>query len=142
MKTKVAVLAALAALIAVPTSSAAIRITKIYYDSPGSDDGSKSSLNAEWIRLKNTGTKGRYLTGWTIRDTSSHVYRFGSFKLRAGYSVTVHTGSGSNTASHRYWGSGWYIWNNTGDTATLKSARGTVLDTCKWTSGGAGYKNC
>jgi hypothetical protein len=28
---------------------------KIYFDSPGNDTGTSKSLNAEWIRLKNTG---------------------------------------------------------------------------------------
>jgi hypothetical protein len=32
-----------------------------------------------------------------------------------------------------YWGSGNYIWNNTGDTATLRNASGKTLDTCSWT---------
>lgn len=125
----------------IPTAPAAIRITKIYFDSPGSDTGSKSSLNAEWIRLKNTGSTGRYLTGWTIRDTASHVYKFGTFKLRAGYSVTVHTGSGSNTATNRYWGSGGYIWNNDGDIARLKNKAGTLIDKCSY-SGAGDYLAC
>ena len=68
----------LAALILSATASAGIRITGISFDSSGSDMGSNSSLNAEWIRLKNTGSKGKFLTGWTIRDTAHHVYKFGS----------------------------------------------------------------
>jgi hypothetical protein len=125
----------------VPTAGAAIRITKIYFDSPGSDGGSKSSLNAEYIKLKNTGATGKYLTGWTIRDTAAHVYRFGTFKLRAGYSVTLHTGSGSNTGTHRYRGMAGYVWNNDGDKATLKNSGGTVKDTCSY-SGAGDSVNC
>ena len=124
-----------------PMASAGISITKIYFDSPGSDTGSNSSLNAEWIRLKNTGSTGKYLTGWTIRDPAGHVYRFGTYKLGAGNSVTVHTGSGSNSAGHRYWGSDGYIWNNGGDKARLKNAGGTVIDTCSY-SGAGSYVTC
>jgi hypothetical protein len=98
----VAAVCGLAMLALVPAAGAAIKINKIYFDSPGSDTGLNSSLNAEWIRLKNTGSTGRYLTGWTIRDTSGHVYRFGTYRLRAGYTVRVHTGSGSNTRLNRY----------------------------------------
>jgi hypothetical protein len=34
----------------------------IIFDSPGNDTGSNSSLNAEWIRLKNAGNSSRSLT--------------------------------------------------------------------------------
>lgn len=55
--------------------------------------------------------------------------------------VTVHTGSGSNTARHRYWRSDGYIWNNDGDRATMKNKAGTVIDRCS-NSGAGDYKNC
>jgi Lamin Tail Domain len=114
-----------------------IRIDRISFDSPGSDTGSNSSLNAEWVKLKNTGSSGKRLTGWKIRDGAGHVYRFGTFTLRAGRSVTVHTGSGSNTGWHRYWNSDWYIWNNDGDRATLKNKRGKTVDTCSHSGAGS-----
>jgi hypothetical protein len=85
MKRIVAVaLCLLVALSAGTAAEAKIRISKIYFDSPGADTVSNSSLNAEWIRLKNTGSRGRPLTGWTVRDTSGHVYRFGTYRLAAG----------------------------------------------------------
>jgi hypothetical protein len=125
------------ALSLAPASFGAIRITKIYFDSPGSDTGSNSSLNAEWIRLKNTGSVGKQLQGWRIRDAAGHVYVFGTFKLKAGWTVTVHTGRGSNTARHRYWRSDNYIWNNDGDTAKLKNKAGTVVDKCSYSGAGS-----
>jgi Lamin Tail Domain len=125
----------MAVVLVLPANAlAAVRITKVQYDSPGSDTGSKSSLNAEWVKIKNKGSKAVSLSGWTLRDTAGHVYSFGSFKLKAGRTVTVHTGKGSNGSKHRYWGSGAYIWNNDGDTAKLK--KGTKLkDKCKWAGG-------
>ena len=122
-----------------PTAEAAgcVQIHRISYDSPGSDTGANSSLNAEWVQLRNGCTTAKSLTGWTLRDASSHVYKFGSYTLKAGGYVKVHTGRGSNTSADRYWGQGWYIWNNTGDTATLKSSTGTLLDTCRFSGGGA-----
>jgi hypothetical protein len=133
--------AILVALSLTPVSFGAIRIAKIYFDSPGSDNGSNSSLNAEWIKIKNTGSRAKQLEGWKIRDASGHVYRFGTFKLRAGRAVMVHTGSGSNTGRHRYWGQDWYVWNNDGDTATLKKPSGTVADRCSY-SGTGDFKVC
>jgi hypothetical protein len=121
----------------VPAAPGAIKFTKIYFDSPGSDGGSNSSLNAEWIKIKNTASAAKSLRGWTIRDTSGHVYRFGTYKLRAGRSVTVHTGRGSNTARHRYWGSDGYVWNNDGDTARLKNNAGRLIDRCSYSGAGS-----
>ena len=60
------------------------------------------------------------------------MYKFPTFKLKPGASVTLHTGRGTNSASHLYWRSTAYIWNNTGDTATLKNTVGTTKDTCSW----------
>lgn len=132
-----------ASLIAAPAAQAApvVRFTKIYFDSPGSDTGSNTSLNAEWARVKNFSSKARVLTGWTIRDAQGHVYKFPTFTLRAGYTVTLHTGSGANTATNLYWREDNYVWNNSGDKAILKNRTGAKIDTCSFTSAGS-YKIC
>ncbi len=139
-----ALVAALAAagMIATPAASGAIRITKIYYNSPGVDTRSNASLNAEWIRLKNTGRSAQELRGWRISDASGRVYRFGAFVLRAGRSVTVHTGDGSDTTANRYWGSGNYIWNNDKDTARLRRPNGRLADRCSYDDSSANSATC
>lgn len=119
----------------------AIMITIAYYNSPGSDTGSNTSLNAEYVGLKNTRTTAINLKGFTVRDKSSHVYTFTSFVLYPGKSVYLHSGKGTNSSTHRYWGSGAYIWNNTGDAAYLRSNYGTLLDSCSWGSTGS-YTYC
>jgi len=145
--TALAVALALATVwsVAVPVDSAdaasTVRFSYVQYNSPGSDTGSNTSLNGEYIRIKNYGTKSRSLTGWTVRDKANHVYKFGTFTLKPGATVTIYTGRGSNTSTKRYWGKSWYIWNNSGDTATLKTSSGTTLDTCKWGSSGSA-KTC
>jgi hypothetical protein len=121
----------------VPAAPGAIRITKIYFDSPGGDFGSNRSLNAEWIRLKNTGNRAKSLRGWRVRDAAGHVYRFGRYRLAAGRTVTMHTGRGSNGARHRYWRQDWYVWNNDGDTARLKSRGGRLVDSCSYSGAGS-----
>jgi hypothetical protein len=113
----------------------ALRFHGTQYDSPGTDTRSAASLNAEWISLINTGGTAVNLKGYTIRDKSNHVYKFGAVKIAAkGGRVWLHTGKGTATARTVYWGSGNYIWNNTGDTAYLRNAAGRTLDTCSWTS--------
>src|SRR3954447_9765565 len=132
--TLVSSLTAIAVPLAAGPAEAAfpVRVSTVQYDSPGSDTGSNASLNAEWVRLHNYGSKAKVLTGWTLRDTSSHVYTFGSFKLRPGHSVRIHTGQGSNTSTDRYQGRGWYVWNNTHDKAILKNGAGTTVSVRSW----------
>jgi Lamin Tail Domain len=129
--------------IALPANAAsAIQFGKIYYDQPGSDTPiTNTKLNNEYVVIKNTGTTTRTMTGWTVRDLANHVYTFPSFKLGAGKSVTLHTGKGTNTSSHLYWGKGGYIWNNTGDKAIVRDSTGALKDTCTW-GDGIGYKYC
>lgn len=139
---------ALAAALTIPLATSAeaatypIHFTKIYYNSPGTDDGSNSSLNAEYVTISNTSTTKRSLTGYTIKDAVGHTYKFGTFYLGAGKSVRVHTGKGTNTSTDRYWGRTWYVWNNTGDKAYLRNADFVLRDSCEWTSSGLGYTYC
>jgi hypothetical protein len=118
---------------AIAASTSGARITAIYFDSPGADRGGNTSLNGEWVRIKNYTSTRKTLTGWTLRDRQNHVYKFPSFSLAAGASVRIHTGSGTNTGSNLYWRKSWYVWNNTGDTAYLRNAAGTLRDTCAYT---------
>jgi hypothetical protein len=144
-RTLLLIMFATAALVALPSPAQAatpVLIGKIQYDSPGSDTRTNTSLNAEYVTLKNTSSTSRSLRGWTLRDAQGHVYTFGTFTLGAGRSVVIHTGKGSNTSTNRYWGSGNYIWNNTGDTAYLRGPAGTLLDSCRWTTTRPGYTYC
>jgi hypothetical protein len=119
-----------------------VRIYEVYYNSPGSDDRSNTSLNGEWIKLKNSGTTSQNLYGWKVKDAAGHTYTFSSnYYLAAGATVHVHTGSGTNSGAHRFWKSGAYIWNNTGDTAKLYNKAGTKIQSCTWGSSGS-YKYC
>jgi hypothetical protein len=127
-----------------------VQITRVWYDSPGSPDfGANSSLNGEYVQIKNTTKKAVTLKGWTVRDTtkrSDHVYTFGAFLLGAGKTVTLRTGKGTNGATNRYWGrSGGtyaYIWNQTSDTAYVRNTAGKLIDSCAYNSARVDYKNC
>ncbi|GAA3350335.1 lamin tail domain-containing protein [Amorphoplanes nipponensis] len=141
MRRTVSILAAAAMALAgtlavgAPASAAtpSLRFHGAQYDSPGKDTRSNASLNAEWISLVNSGGKAVNLKGYTIRDASRHVYTFGSVSIAAnGGRIWLHTGKAAKSGRNVYWGSGNYIWNNTGDTATLRNASGKTLDTCSW----------
>jgi hypothetical protein len=119
-----------------------VQFTRIQYNSPGTDTGSNTSLNNEWFRLTNKTRSTINLKGWTVRDASSHVYTFtATTTLAAGKSLTVYTGKGTNGTASRYWARTYYIWNNTGDTAILRTGAGKTIDTCKW-GNGTGATNC
>jgi hypothetical protein len=143
----VALAAALAAagLALLPTQAQAagsVHLAKIWYDSPGSDTRSNTSLNGEWVQINNSTTKAASLKGWTLTDASKHVYKFGTFTLKAHATVTVRTGKGRNTAANVYQQRAAYVWNNDKDTATLRTSTGAVRDTCAYNSTKVDYKNC
>jgi hypothetical protein len=133
---------AIAVLICIPAlASAAIRIDWIYFDPPGSDTSAKR--NQEYVVITNKGNHKQSLANWRLRDRANHVFLFPSgFKLKPGKSVRVHTGHGQDDHNDLYWDSGSYIWNNDGDKATLKSAKGKVKDTCSYGSSASSPVNC
>jgi hypothetical protein len=126
-----------------PASAAyCVGIYRIYYNSPGTDTGSNTSLDAEWIQLHNRCSTSRSLTNAKIKDAAGHTYTFGRYALGGGRYVKVHTGKGSNTATNRYQGRSWYVWNNDKDTAYLSNASGTRLDSCSYNNRSASSVYC
>jgi hypothetical protein len=138
----IAATAVIAPMTAASAASPAIMITRVYVNSPGSDRGGNTSINYEYVELKNTTTRTINLYHWTVRDKASHIYTFtGTFNLGAGKTVRVHTGKGINTSTNRYWGMGWYVWNNDGDAAYVRNSSGTQIDSCTWGTVSS-YKTC
>ncbi|HEY3956032.1 MAG TPA: lamin tail domain-containing protein [Streptosporangiaceae bacterium] len=122
-----------------------IRLYKIYYNSPGPDRGGNASLNAEYVELHNTAGSAINLTDWVLHDGGQrHTYTFPTFTLKAHGYVLIHTGRGGTTPSQLYWGQSWYVWNNDGDTATLKDRHNDVIGRCSYSDPHErrSYKNC
>ena len=120
----------------------AMRLAKIQFDPPGDDDATNSSLNKEYVQVRNSGAKPWTLTGWSIRDVTGYKFAFPEgFTVQPGDTVTIHTGSGKNRPLHLYWGQGSYVWNNTGDKVTFKNSSGKVVDTCAYAGDGS-YVTC
>ncbi|MGM0718804.1 MAG: lamin tail domain-containing protein, partial [Halobacteriota archaeon] len=102
--------------------AAALEVATINADAEG-DDG--ENLNDEYVVFENTGDEAIDLSGWTVKDEAAHSYEFPQgFTLDAGATVTLRTGSGTDTDTELYWGSGSPIWNNAGDTVILSNADG------------------
>ena len=94
-----------------------------------------STLN-EYVQIENNGGTAQDMTGWVLGDIANHDYTFPAFTLQPGTAVKVWTSSGANTSTDLYWGSGAAIWNNSGDTATLKDSGGQTVDSCVYSGGG------
>ncbi|MEU1077114.1 MULTISPECIES: lamin tail domain-containing protein [unclassified Streptomyces] len=79
-------------------------------------------------------TRRRRLTdrGWTRTDRSRHTYTFRNLRLAGHQSVRVHTGIGRDTARDVYQDRRAYVWNNTGDAATLRDNHQHVIAAKSW----------
>ena len=108
-----------------PSGESDLSIVEIHADAAGDDNENE---NDEYIVFKNTGDSTLDLSGWRIEDEVGHDYVFpDGFTLGPGGEVTLHTGSGEDTESHLYWGSGAAIWNNGGDTIFVYDDSGTLV---------------
>jgi hypothetical protein len=113
-------------------AASCVRFSGSNWDAPG-DDNYMPQLNEEWVRIRNSCATAQSIGGWKIHDLNqNHVYRFASgVTIGAGKTITLHSGRGTNSAAHRYWGYSYgAVWNNSGpERATLKNSAGTVLST-------------
>ncbi|MFJ3339224.1 lamin tail domain-containing protein [Streptomyces sp. NPDC086766] len=131
--------AAITAAIAVPASAAdhraprsAVEISRVQYDSPGRDDRSNRSLNAEWVEVTNTTPRSVNLDGWTLSDRDGHTYTFRHYRLDGRSTVRVHTGIGRDARHDVYQDRRQYVWNNDSDTATLRNNHSRYVDSISW----------
>jgi len=102
-----------------------LAISEIHADAAGDD---RENLTDEYVVFTNTGEEPLDLSGWTVNDEAGHTYTVpDGTTLAPGETLTLYTGSGTDTESALYWGSGRPIWNNDGDTVTVTTAAGEVL---------------
>lgn len=106
-------------------SSHTLKISEFNYDAEGNDN---ENLNGEFIIFTNEGNSSLELTGWMVLDESNNEYYFPSFFLGNGSSVTLYTGSGTNSQTELYWGSTKSIWSNHGDAAFLRDSEGFFVN--------------
>ena len=114
-------------------ASGPVKIAKIHYAQSG------TNLNTEYIVFKNKTSSAVQMKGWEIISAPSsdnQHYFFPRTKVPAGGSVTLYTGSGTDSAGRRYWGSTSPRWDNAGDKAILKNAGETTVDICQDAGGG------
>jgi hypothetical protein len=110
--------------IVTPLGAGNIKIVAYNYDAPGNDH---YNLNGEWVRIKNTGSYAVPIDKFVLSDAAGHSFLFPYLTIGPRVSVTIYTGSGTNTSTKLYWGSGRAIWNNDGDTIYLKDCTGRLI---------------
>jgi hypothetical protein len=106
------------------SSDGGITISNANFVAPSPE---KENLNEEWVEVANNGTVDENLAGWTIQDQQNHTFTFPDFNLKAGTTIKIHTGTGSNSDEDLYWNRSTSIWNNDGDLATLINTSGFVI---------------
>ena len=125
-KVLIGCIALMTVLVSSVLATSSVYISSINFDAPGNDH---DNLNGEWVKITNGGSESIVMTGWSLSDDGDkHVYRLPSFTLPSGSTVTVFTGSGTNTATKLYMRFSRAVWNNGGDTATLKDISGNIID--------------
>ncbi|MGW6849406.1 lamin tail domain-containing protein [Streptomyces virginiae] len=109
-----------------------VEISRVQADSPGREDRSNRSLNAEWVEITNTTRDGINLRGWTLRDREGNRYRFDNVRIAPRATIRIHTGHGRDTRTDLFQDRRDYVWDNNSDTATLRDDRGRTVDTETW----------
>ena len=103
-----------------------IKVVTFHYNAAGNDN---QNLNDEYVTLENTCDFPIDMSGWRLTDSGAkHVYRFKTFVLRPGATVTLHSGRGFDTTTDLYWGRSYgAVWNNDGDTLYLYDSSGQLV---------------
>ncbi|MEJ8652462.1 MULTISPECIES: lamin tail domain-containing protein [Streptomyces] len=115
-----------------PHHRSAVVLGAIQYDSPGRDDRSNRSLNAEYVTVKNTGRMPVNLRGWSLSDRAGHTYRFGNVRLGGHSQVRVHTGIGRDNRWDVFQDRRDYVWDNHRGTADLRNDHRRIVDSESW----------
>jgi PKD repeat protein len=97
-----------------------------HYNASGDD---AANLNDEYFTLQNTGDEAIDLSGWTVENERGVSFRIpNGIVLAPNAMITIHSGSGRDTASVLYWNASEPVWNNTYDLAVLRDAEGKIVD--------------
>ena len=103
---------------------ALVSITELVYN------GSKGENEPdEYVQIQNSGSALVNLDGWTLQDAGQNIFIFPAYELQPGETCRVYTNE-----EHAEWCGFSFgqadsaVWNNGGDTATLRDAQGAVVD--------------
>ncbi|WP_363466181.1 lamin tail domain-containing protein [Halogeometricum borinquense] len=102
-----------------------IEIVRVHPDADGNDN---ENPNGEYVVFRNEGEQVIDLSGWSVADAADNEYTFPSgTTLEPDAELTLKSGTGTDREGTVYWGRNSAVWNNGGDTITLRDADGTVV---------------
>ncbi|MEU2931041.1 lamin tail domain-containing protein [Streptomyces sp. NPDC007251] len=106
---------------------AAGRVSSVRYDSPGREDRSNRCCpGSGWT--SQTQLAAVNLDGWTLSDEDGRTYTFHHAWLEGRATVRVHTGYGRDTGTDLFQDRRREVWDDRGDTATLRNDRDRFAD--------------
>lgn len=87
--------------------------------------GLLDDVDDEYVAFRNTGDEALNLSDWVVENEEGRRFVFpDGFTLDAGQNVTLHSGRGSDTETDVYWGATSGVWDDDGDTITVRTADG------------------
>jgi len=105
-----------------------VPLTNSIYISKLDVGASGETANQEYVQITNVGTAAVNMKNWAIKDTGAkHTYLFPAYTSNAKSTVTLRSGTGTNTANTLFWNKLSFIWNNNGDTAYLYNSQGDLV---------------
>ena len=104
-------------------SGGSLAFDSIEYDPAG------DPADDEYVVFVNDGDATLDLDGYEVYDAADNSYTFGAVSVDPGATVTLYTGSSTDTDtdSEVYWGRGQGVWNNGGDTVFVTDPDGNTV---------------
>ncbi|MFO7619425.1 MAG: thermonuclease family protein [Thermoplasmata archaeon] len=99
----------------------------------------QEGLNLEMVVFENKGSDIVDISGWTVKDESTHIYRFSSIRVMPGNSVSLKSGFGTDDDASVHWQLDSSIWNNAGDVCFLRDENGLLVDSWRYSLEGEEY---
>ena len=106
--------------------SGSLGIIKVHYRGYSNDN---TYPNNEYVVISSSGSID--ISGYTLSDVVGHTHTFPANSI-VNTSLTVYTGSGTDSSTIQYWGNGAAIWNNDTDVAYLRDSGGELVDALGW----------
>lgn len=99
-----------------------VKITNIFYDGTGTAEPD------EYVEIQNEGAQAVQLQDWSLSDEGNHIFTFPAYVMQPTQICRIYTNEDHPEWCGFNYGRGDAIWNNTGDTATLRDGMGNVID--------------
>jgi competence protein ComEC len=103
-------------------TSGKVRITNIFYDGTGTTEPD------EYVEIRNEEAQPVQLQGWSLSDEGNHIFAFPASVMQPSQICRIYTNEDHPEWCGFSYGKGDAIWNNSGDTATLRDGQGNIID--------------